>query len=203
VVRYVDLHFDEYNGQALANPVRFTLVMFSLPALVLPGIHLALHAYSSHDQGNGQLVNEIYAFTYDSFAHAPWFHLPISNPDFAKALTELPNMFNMPGLGWGPENFSELARSQNTTALLISLIRCAIAVLFFALSTCGFVSPSTGTAKAAGGRKMSMAVMKPKEEDIAVTNPVGGNAMHSTTRRRPPSRRPWDTKHKGQRVVPP
>ena len=138
-------------------PAMATLLLFSLSTLATSGAHVALHVYSGHN--GGELIDELYRFQYDSFTHTPRFNMRIFDLDFANALKSLRTAsFRLPDLGWGPENFAQLARSQNTLTLLVSLIRCAIAVVFFALQACGFVNPSVSTAKAAGGMKMSMAV---------------------------------------------
>ena len=81
--------------------------------------------YSGHN--GGELIGELYRFQYDSFTHTPRFNMRIFDLDFAKALESLPTSFQLPDLGWGPENFAQLARAQNTLTLLVSLIRCAIA----------------------------------------------------------------------------
>jgi hypothetical protein len=166
---------EDTSGMALITPVLATLLLFSLSTLATSGAHVALHVYSGHNVG--ELIDGLYRFQYDSFTHTPRFNMRIFDLDFAKALESLPTPFDLgslPDLGWGPENFAQLARSQNTPTLLVSLIRCAIAVVFFALQMCGFASPSVGTAKAAGGRKMSMsmAVLNakhrgPVEEELA------------------------------------
>jgi hypothetical protein len=153
---------EDTSGMALIIPVLATLLLFSLSTLATSGAHVALHVYSGHNVG--ELIDELYRFQYDSFTHTPRFNMRIFDLDFAKALESLPTPFDLgslPDLGWGPENFAQLARSQNTLTLLVSLIRCAIAVVFFALQACGFANPSISTAKAAGGRKMSMAVQSP------------------------------------------
>jgi hypothetical protein len=173
VFREVYIAQEDRSGTALAFPVFATLLLFSLSTLATSGAHVALHVYSGHN--GGELINELYRFQYDSFTHTPRFNMRIFDLDFAKALESLPTSFDLgslPDLSWGPENFAQLARSQNTLTLLVSLIRCAIAVVFFALQACGFASPSIGTAKAAGGRKMSMAVLSathrgPVEEELA------------------------------------
>jgi hypothetical protein len=160
VFHHVNLVAEDISGEALGPVVLFTLFLFSLSTLATAsGAHVALHVYSGHN--GGELIDELYHFQYDSFTHTPRFNMRIFDLDFAKALELLPTSFDLgslPDLGWGPENFAQLARSQNTLTLLVSLIRCAIAVVFFALQTFNFVTPSIGTAKAAGGRKMSMEV---------------------------------------------
>jgi hypothetical protein len=157
--RSVNISAEDISGMALSVPVFATLLLFSLSTLATSGAHVALHVYSGHN--GGELIDELYRFQYDSFTHTPRFNMRIFDLDFAKALESLPTSFDigsLPDLGWGPENFAQLARSQNTLTLLVSLIRCAIAVVFFALQAFGVVSPSVSTAKAAGGRKMSMEV---------------------------------------------
>jgi hypothetical protein len=135
--------------------VRATLVLFALSTLVTSGTQLALHVYSGHN--GSELIDELYSFQYDAFTHTPRFNMRIFDLDFAKALESLPTSFSvgsLPDVGWGPENFAQLARSQNTLTLLCSFIRCAIAVIFFALEAFGAVNSSVGVAEAGGGGEM-------------------------------------------------
>jgi hypothetical protein len=156
---YVEVANDDLRCMTFIAPVIATLVLFSISTLVASGAHVALHVYSGHN--GGELIGELYRFQYDSFTHTPHLVLRIFDLDFAKALKSLPTSFDLgslPDLGWGPENFAQLARAQNTLTLLVSLLRNAIAVVFFALQTHNFVSPSVSTLKAASGRRMSMKV---------------------------------------------
>jgi hypothetical protein len=152
VFRKVEINDEDLSGAALAAPVLVTLLLFSLSTLATSGAHVALHVYSGHN--GGELIDELYRFQYDSFTHTPRFNMRIFDLDFAKALESLPTSFQLPDLGWGPENFAHLARSQNTLVLLLSFVRCAIAVVFFALQTFNFVNPNIGTADAASGRNI-------------------------------------------------
>jgi hypothetical protein len=174
IVCKLELPKEEYSGQAFATLVNVALFLFSLSPLVLHSIQHALHTYSA---GGGwpsalfdfQLINEIYGFTYDSFNHAPRFHQPIFDLDFAKALTSLPDTWALvsQGLDWGPENYMQLSHAQNTLSILIGLIKPLISMLYVVLGYCGIVAPNISTAAAASGAKLDLKKKKMKSTGIS------------------------------------
>jgi hypothetical protein len=162
------LEEDEASGMIIAFPVLFTLLTFTISTLVTSGTYLAFHIYSRNNPPSQELIGELYQFQYDSFTHKPRLYLPIFDMDFSRALESLEKLTQLPNLGWGPENFQQLARSTMTLNALIGIIKCTITVIFFVLANCGWVTPNIGTAKAAAGRKLTafnnpMHVAKKKE----------------------------------------
>jgi hypothetical protein len=151
VFREVGIDGEDTSGQALASPVLFTLLLFSLSILVTSGTHLALHVYSGHN--GGELIDELYRFQYDT----SYLVLPVFNTDFAAALKALEIAafgFDTPELDWGPENFKELSRDLQTCTVLLAFLKSAITLLGYVLAAGDLISPSVGIAAAASGKAL-------------------------------------------------